>query len=329
VLFAGVGGQSREFSNTDWHEWQPRVGFAYRVGQNTVIRGGFGRFTQATFNHGGQNGFSRTTTLIASADNNFDPCDTLADPFNPSCVGGSGPAGVLPPTGSSLGPLTNLGQGVDFNNLNPDRPYSLEYSLHVQHQWKTWLFEVGYSHNKTYDIFEGRTQDYYSFPEWQAIRAPAFDSNGRPFDVQPYNVQIPNPFNGLVCPNGTKCITASIGSTSTTNLERFLFGDPLLGNLSQNDNPVGENQYDAMLTKIEHRFSHNVSVISSFTWSKLFEDTSYYNDPSGDNPHPRVEHKLGGEDRPFIYSLAPIWDIPVGRSQRFGRSMPRFHPVFR
>jgi hypothetical protein len=327
-LFAGVGGQPRTFSNTDWIEFQPRAGFAYRIGQNTVVRGGFGRFVQASFEKGGQNGFSRTTTLISSADNNFDPCDTVANPFNPNCVGGSGPAGVLAPTGSSAGALTNLGQGVDFNNVNPNRAYSLEYSLHVQHQWKTWLFEAGYSHNKTYGIYEGRIQDYFPFAEWQSIRAATFDSTGRPYDVQPYNVQVPNPFNQLVCPDGTKCITGSIGGTSTTNVERFLFSDPLLGSLTRNDNPLGKNQYDALLTKIEHRFTRNFSVISSFTWSKLFEDTSYYPDPSGDNPAIRVEHKLGGEDRPYVYSLAPIWQIPVGRGERFGRSMPRFLDAF-
>src|SRR5256884_9990461 len=62
---------------------------SYRIGKNTVIRGGFGRFTQATYEKGGQNGFGQTTTLVSSANNNFTPCDTLANPFNPSCPGGS------------------------------------------------------------------------------------------------------------------------------------------------------------------------------------------------------------------------------------------------
>ena len=44
----------------------PRLGFAYQINDRTVIRGGGGRFTQASFDTGGQNGFSRSTTLITT-----------------------------------------------------------------------------------------------------------------------------------------------------------------------------------------------------------------------------------------------------------------------
>src|SRR6185312_1648796 len=59
-LFAGVGGTPRSATDTDYTQWQPRLGFAYRFLPNTVIRGGFGRFSQAGFAVGGQNGFSTT-----------------------------------------------------------------------------------------------------------------------------------------------------------------------------------------------------------------------------------------------------------------------------
>src|SRR5262249_34142105 len=53
---------------------------------------------------------------------------------------------------------------------------------------------------------------------------------------------------------------------------------------------------------------------------KLFEDTAWIGpEIAGRN----VEHKLGGEDRPFRLSVAPIWQIPVGRRQAFGRNMPK------
>ena len=306
VLFAGVNGQPRGYSNNDYHEWQPRAGFAYRLGPNTVVRGGAGRFTQASFDRGGQNGFSRTTSLIATQDNFFTPFDTLANPFR---------GGILSPTGSSLGPLTNLGAGVDFNDPNPDRFYSWEYSLHLQHQLKSWLLEAGYSHNKTYNIGQNRQQGNPATALWQQLNGPQFDGTGRPLDTLLWNALVPNPFYQLPGVN-----SGSIGSSQTVVLRQLLYGDPLLGQLSKNNMPLGTNRYDALLVKVEHRFSKGFSIINSFTYSKLFEDTSLLG-PEIAGIH--VEHKLGGEDRPLHLSVAPIWEIPVGRGRRFGSSMPK------
>ena len=38
---------------------------------------------------------------------------------------------------------------------------------------------------------------------------------------------------------------------------------------------------------------------------------------------PVTEHKLGGEDRPFHLSIAPIWEIPVGRGKKLWTGMPK------
>jgi hypothetical protein len=306
ILFAGVNGQSRGFSNPDYHEWQPRAGFAYRLGPSTVVRGGFGRFTQASYDRGGQNGFSRTTSLVATQDNWITPYDTLANPFR---------NGIQPPTGSSLGALTNNGAGVDFNDPDPDRFYSWEYSLHLQHQIKSWLFEAGYSHNKTYAIAQSRQQDNPSAALWRQLNGPQFDSTGRPLDLLLWNAVVPNPFFNLPGVN-----SGTIGTSSTTTVNRLLDGDPLLGVISMGNMPLGSNRFDAMLVKVEHRFTKNFSILNSFTWSKLFEDTSLIG-PEISGIH--VEHKLGGEDRTFHLSVAPIWEIPLGRGKQFFAGMPK------
>ena len=309
VLFAGVNGQTRGFSNPDYHEWQPRAGFAYRLGSNTVIRGGFGRFTQADYNYGGQNGFSRTTSFVATQDNWMTPYDTLSNPFR---------GGIYAPTGSSLGALTNLGAGVDFNDPNPDRFYSWEYSLHLQHQFKNWLFEAGYSHNKTYDIAWTRQQDNPSAALWRQLDGPQFDGSGRPLDILAWNDVVPNPFYHLsgISPS------ASIYSSKTTTVNHLLYSDPLLGTLTEKTMPLGKNQYDAMLVKVERRFSKGFSVLNSFTWSKLFEDTSLLGPEIAGID---VEHKLGGEDRPFHFTTSPIWELPIGRGKKLGYNMS--HPL--
>ena len=304
-LFAGVNGQSRQVFNSDYTMVQPRFGFAYQIRPTTVIRGGLGRFVQASWtNDISQIGFSATTPLIVTQDNYSTPYDTLADPFH---------SGILSATGSSLGPLTQLAQSQRWVNQDASRPYSWEYSLHIQQQVKSWLFEIGYSHNKTYQIWQDRNKNYPTLQQWQTLRAPRFDSSGRPLDKLLWDELVPNPFNRI------QAIVGGIGSTASVAVSQLIRPISYLGDFNVNDNPVGENQYDALLLKVERRFSKGFSLLTSFTWSKLFEDTSFL----GNQVLNHVEHKLGGEDRPLHLSVAPIWELPIGRGKKVGSSMPK------
>jgi hypothetical protein len=304
-LFNGINGTPKGSSNTVLKEFQPRVGMAYQLSPNTVIRGGFGRFIQASFITAGQNGYSRTTLLAATQDNYLTPFDTLDNPFR---------GGILAPTGSSLGPLTNLGQGVNWSNPNAGRPYSLQYSTHLQHQRKDWLFEVGYTHQKTYNIPMDQNRNLPSFDLWQEFRSPVFDSNGRPADQLTWDLQIPNPFLGL------QNVTGTIATNQQISFNQLLNPVNILGTITENNNPTGHNQYDALVAKVERRFSDGFSVINAFTWSKLMEDISYLGPEIAGR---RVEHRLGGEDRPFRLSIAPIWEIPVGRNRQWWPQIPK------
>jgi len=304
--FAGVDGEPRTVTNGDYHQWQPRVGMAYQITPRTVIRAGFGRFTASTGILGGQNGFSRTTPVTPSTDSGLTPFDTLSNPFR---------NGILEPTGSSLGPLTNLGQGVSWTNQDQKLPYSWEASLHLQHEFKSWLFEVGYSHNKTYDIGWGLQQNDIGFDNWNAYRTPRFDATGKPLaKLYLTDEQIPNPFFQLPGVTGTRSTNQLI---SIYDLLRPL---KLLGGQNRNDNPWGKTQYDALEAKIQKRFSNGFNLLGAYTFSKLFEDTSFWG-PEISGPIP--EHKLGGEDRPHKISIASIYELPIGRNKKFFAKMPK------
>jgi len=173
-LFPGVNGQKHTVTNLDLHEWQPRAGFAYQLFKSTVIRGGVGRFVQGTSVKGGQNGFSRTTSVISSITSGRAPYDSLDNPFR---------NGILESTGSSLGPLTNLGQGVSWVNQDPLRPYSWQYSFAIQHELKSWRMEIGYSHQNTFNIQSSPgdlEQNDIGLHNWLTYRTPIFDSSGQP-----------------------------------------------------------------------------------------------------------------------------------------------------
>jgi hypothetical protein len=303
--YAGVDGQPRTAANSVWSQWQPRIGVAYKLAKSTVIRGGFGKFYQSSQVTQGQNGFSRSTSFTASTDSGLTPYDTLATPFQ---------NGILAPTGSSLGAMTNLGNGVSWTNRDGHLPYSWEYSVHLQHEWKSWLFEAGFSHNKTYDIGWDLQQNDIGLSNWTTYRQPRFDSTGKP-TAKAFltDEQIPNPFYNL------PGVTGSRGNSSLISVYDLMRPIKILGGQSSSANPWGKNQFDSMQAKVERRFRDGFSMLFAYTFSKLFEDTSFW----GNEVAKVVEHKLGGEDRPHKVSIAPIFQLPVGRGKALGREMPK------
>ncbi len=44
LAFTGVDGHPRRAEQADLDNWDPRAGFAYRIAERTVLRGGFGIF---------------------------------------------------------------------------------------------------------------------------------------------------------------------------------------------------------------------------------------------------------------------------------------------
>jgi len=309
--YAGVDGQPRTQRDSIYNQWQPRIGAAYRITNKTVIRGGFGKFYQSTGSKQGQNGFSRTTSFTRTIDGGLTPYDTLERPFR---------NGILEPTGSSLGAMTNLGNGVSWMNRDGNLPHSWEYSVHLQQEWKSWLFQVGYSHNKTYDIYWSLQQNDIGFENWKTYRTPRFDASGKPL-AKPYllDEQVPNPFYQL------PGVTGSRGSSTLITVYDLMRPIKIFGSQTRSEDPWGRNQYDAMEAKIERRFRNGFSMIFAYTLSKLFEDTSFWG-PEISGPIP--EHKLGGEDRPHKVSIAPILNLPVGRGKPLGRNMPKFADLF-
>jgi hypothetical protein len=73
LTFAGVGGSSRSPVDTDWNNLQIRIGAAYRLNEQTVLRGGYGTFYQNPTSFGNQFGFSQTTSYVATLDSAAHP----------------------------------------------------------------------------------------------------------------------------------------------------------------------------------------------------------------------------------------------------------------
>jgi len=97
--------------NTDFSDWQPRIGLSYRLTPQTVLRGGYGifysanQFGAAGTGPGGFDGFLQITNWINTyKSDGATPWGKISNPF---------PGGLVEPPGSSLGLMTNVGLSVD------------------------------------------------------------------------------------------------------------------------------------------------------------------------------------------------------------------------
>ena len=96
---------------TDWHDIQPRFGFAFQFAPKMVFRGGYGIYygqsrsgVTGVAPYGSQ-GFNQYTNVISTYQNDgATPYLHLSNPY---------PNGLIQPAGNSLGLLNDVGYGAN------------------------------------------------------------------------------------------------------------------------------------------------------------------------------------------------------------------------
>src|SRR5206468_2993038 len=108
-----IGGENAPNQQaTQWGNVAPRIGFAYKVTERSVIRGGYGIFFVPRIVQGNGDGAIeafRDTPMVASIDGGLTNANRLSNPF---------PQGVLP-TLNDRDPLANVGVAIQA----PVHPY--------------------------------------------------------------------------------------------------------------------------------------------------------------------------------------------------------------
>jgi TonB dependent receptor len=144
--FAGVKGVGRRIQETDMSAIDPRIGFAYRIDQNTVARGGFGIFhAPAPSLQNASLGFAAVTTSNPAQANAVTPLFNLDSPF---------PQGLTQPSGNSLGLNTQLGQNITGIARKQKLNYYEQWSFDVQRQLPySFVVTLGYAGNNGLHLF--------------------------------------------------------------------------------------------------------------------------------------------------------------------------------
>ncbi|WP_263357723.1 TonB-dependent receptor [Acidicapsa ligni] len=242
LQFVGVNGVGRGNRDTTWNNFAPRVGFAYSFTPKTVFRAGLGLYylpTTGGYVRLGSTGFTSQTSYVSTVDGN-QPSGTLSNPF---------PQGIVPISGSSLGPLTGLGTSVTANVRDLKTGTAQQWSANLQQQVGNWAVEFGYI--GTHGLHLPADFSFHHLPQQDLAQGTALQQ------------LVQNPFAGII----------TNGSLSASQIQRgqLEMNYPQFTGVTSMTNWAGSN-YQAALVTVRRQFVNQFYLLASYTYSKLLDN---------------------------------------------------------
>jgi hypothetical protein len=294
IGFVGINGNPRTPWDWDKNNIQPRAGFAYALGDKTVLRGGLGQYYLNPTGTGFQTGFSISTAYISSPDGGRSSLFNLNNPF---------PTGVTQPPGSSQGLQTFLGRGPSYSQIGYRVPYVWQFSFGIQRQlpWQTKL-EASY--------VGSRGRQFQT--SWGGVNEPT-DSFRKLCDVTRggtvsyCNDLLANPFFNVPGFEGTARFT-------NNTISRFELNRPMpqFTGITENERNDARTWYNSMQVTAEKRHSNGLTLVGTYTLAKMIEESGFMDDILKTE-----QRSLYNQDRPHRLTVSGIWDLPLGRNRRF------------
>jgi hypothetical protein len=298
---------SRNNLNTDYHEFAPRVGMAYRISDHIVARGGYGIFWLPY-------------TIIWNLSPNNDPVNSISTPYVASTNGGltpSGnwgnpfPTGILEPPGRSAN-VQQIFYGQSFGAPLPTQPpgYMQQWNFDLQFQiLGGMLFDAAYAGAEGTHLAQG-SQLIDQLPDSDLALGTKL--------IQ----QVPNPFLGLITTGTLAAPTISYG--------QLLTAYPEYTGLYDSGSPYGSSNYQSLQLKAEKRFGVGGkagTLLAAYTWSKFISNTdavtSWLEGDTGgiagvqDWNNLRLERSISSDDIPQRLVISYALDLPFGHAKRF------------
>lgn len=242
LQFVGTDGIARGNRDATWDNFAPRIGIAYSLNPKTVFRSAFGLFflpTTGGYVRLGSTGFTSVTSYVPSLDGN-QPSGTLGNPF---------PQGIVPITGSSLGPLTGLGTAITANVRDLKTGSTQQWSANLQRQVGVWALELGYI--GTHGLHLPADYAFHHLPQQDLTQGSALQQ------------LVPNPFAGII----------TNGSLSAAQVQRgqLEMNYPQFTGVTSLTNWAGSN-FHAGIFEVRRQFVNQFYLLASYTYSKLLDN---------------------------------------------------------
>jgi hypothetical protein len=288
VKFADVNGYRTTPYDTDWNNFGPRIGFAWKPfgSTKTVLRGGFGVFFAHPFDAGAPNSASlgyEVSAARTSPDNGITPAFYLRN-------GVTGLSLDKPALDDTFGAV-RVGQAattnVTFYETDRATGYSMQFNLGVQREIGAYVVETQYIGNLSRKLPSPNLPLNQIAPERMG---PTATQRDRPFP-QFNNVAIQLPTLGV----------ASYNAGLLRVQRRYANGFSLLGT---------------------YTWSKNLNNTSEGPGGQLGEDGGYSN-----LYNRRADWGPSGNDIRHRMTVTSVWEVPFGKGRRWVTTNPLRHLV--
>jgi hypothetical protein len=317
TVFATDSGQD----GTTWKGqtmWMPRISAAYKLGERTVVRAGYGLYYD-TLNAGdylpNQTGYSVTTTTNNTSDLGRTFLVNLntnaGDPFPVRTDGNR----FETPIGSSLGYDTILGNAYTPENLQREHARQQRWRLSVQRQLGQNLgIEIAYSGSYSDRIGRNIRQDYLPEEYWNGSNERNTTANTfltanvtNPFRITNFaSLQQTNPtlYSRL---NGNAFFTSS-----TIQRNRLLRAFPHINTLTYSNLPLGKVKVHSLEFQVNRRYAKGLSSVVAFAFNSVRENRIV---DEFDRAPTIWQGNNGG--RPYRLTASGVYELPFGRDRAF------------
>jgi hypothetical protein len=308
ALVASSEWPDRHNTQQHWDQFAPRVGFAYRLGDKTAVRAGFGVFFppigyNLILAPGQSPVNSATTNMITSLDSGITPYATLHNPY---------PTGIIQAVGHSLDFETKL-YGSSPNSPLPVQPVTrvFQWNFSVQRELgRGTVLDATYAGSRGTNL-PTLIENVDTLPDADLAQGSQLIQS------------VANPFFGLSAAGPT------LGSEQTVTKAQLLLPYPQftgVGGVNQNDRM---SAYNALQVKLQKHFSHGGTLLLAYTWAKLVSNTDELpswseaeaglEGPQGDqDPHNLLgERSLSGQDVSQNLVISYVVDLPFGKGHRW------------
>lgn len=291
LQWIGSGNSSNQ-QRTEFTNLSPRFGFAYKLSDKSVLRGGYGIFFAPRTIQGNGNGAIeafRDTSFAGSVDG-LTPGNTLSNPF---------PQGVLPPL-NDRDPNANVGNAITGPTYSNSVGYVQLTSLGVQTE-----LPFGFIGNAVYFANKG---SHLPVGTWNLNQLPdQYLALGNAL-----NDRVPNPFFGIIK-------TGTLSGTTVAR-QQLLLPYPQYTAVQQTNVPAGNSIYHAISVSLEKRATKNLTFLGSYTFSKAIDDIS----TPIDIYNRKLNKALSSFDTPQVLVMSFVYQIPFGKGRDYGANLNRF-----